>query len=145
VEPEVLSSRQIRVRFADLSPQQDPFLRYEVLVLDVDARNVARVPSQALTTIFVDTGASINTISRVHKEELEAQGITTRLISSPRPLALELVGGRQLRVSGDQVQFDMKVATTLGVQYHTESFYILEHDSEHLTMGVNFHNKVVVH
>ena len=62
---------------------------------------------------------------------------------SAEPIQLQLVGGKQLRTSGDFVEFDIQVGTSAGIQLHTDKFYILEQDSEHLTMGIKLHNKIV--
>ena len=131
LEVEDTTVRSLRIRFTDLEKDEDPFLRYEIMAFDYHSQTSENLVEPIMTSIFVDTGASINTISRHHQRELEQRGIVMKHTYSAEPIQLQLVGGKQLRTSGDFVEFDIQVGTSAGIQLHTDKFFILEQDSEH--------------
>ena len=97
-----------------------------------------------LAQVFVDTGANCNTISRTFFEQLIERGLVSELVKGPEVgVRINLVGGRTLGISGDKAIMEVDVATTMGIKTAVQDFLILEHDSEPLVMGVQWHSSLV--
>ena len=56
---------------------------------------------------------------------------------------MNLVGGQNLMISGDKAKIEVDVATNMGIKTSIQEFLILEHDTEPLVMGVQWHSSLV--
>lgn len=84
-------------------PSQD-FLRIPTLV----AKSSTNTPKQPLETIdqvsiFIDTGANINTITETYLSRLFKNGLQATTIKATSPLTINVAGGNRLQVSGDSI------------------------------------------
>ena len=94
--------------------------------------------------MFVDTEANCNTISRTFFEQLIERGLVSELVKGPEMgVMINLVGGQTLGISGDKEIMEVDVATNMGIKTSIQEFLILEHDSEPLVMGVQWHSSLV--
>ena len=87
--------------------------------------------------MFVDTDANCNTISRRFFDDLAARGLVAKLIKGPEAgVRINLVGGQNLMISGDEVKMEVNVATNMGIKTLIQDFLILENDAESLVMRI---------
>jgi len=83
-DPEKKSIRQIRVRFSDLEKDtKDPFARSWVILSNLEQARIDPENEGHPAKVFVDTGASCNTISRKFYEIVVSQGLTCALYPEP--------------------------------------------------------------
>jgi hypothetical protein len=134
--------RHIRIRYSDLG-NEDGFLRFWVLILNLGDPVPSPVNEGFLSKIFVDTGASCNTIDRSYYETLRRQEIRMEYIPGPvGGLEVSLVGNHSLHVQGDKVRMQMDVGTNMGRRGSVQEFLILDEDSENLVIGVHWHQSL---
>ena len=75
-DPENKSILQIRVRFSDLEKDtKDPFMRYWIILSNLEQARIGPEYEGRLAKLFVDTGTKCNTISRKFYEILVSQGL----------------------------------------------------------------------
>jgi hypothetical protein len=139
------SIRKIRIRYSDISGEHsDGFLRYWINVYHLGDPTKSPTNEGFMARIFVDTGASCNTINRSFYLQLLNHGITMELIYGPMEgIKVELVGGQTLLVTGDKVRLQVEVATNMGKVASVQEFLVLEEDAEDMVMGVHWHNELV--
>ena len=93
--------------------------------------------------MFVDTRANCNTISRTLFEQLVNRGLVSELVKGPEAgVRINLVGGQTLGISGDKAKLVVDVATNIEIKTSIQEFLILEHDSEPLVIGVQWHSSL---
>ena len=89
---------------------------------------------------MLDTGENCNTISRTLFEELIGRGLVSEFIKRPEAgVRIDLVGSQNLMISGDKAKMEVDV----GIKTSIQEFLILEHDTEPLVMGVQWHSSLV--
>ena len=66
------------------------------------------------------------------------------LVKGPESgVRINLVGGQTFDISGDKAKMKVGVATNMEIKTSIQEFLILEHDSEPLVMGVQWHSSLV--
>jgi len=118
-------ARSIRVFSSDLTSKSDSFIRLDVSVFaPVDETNAN--PQSLTTTVFVDSGANINSVTREFVNFSLKPSIPSLVINAGKPFTVELAGGKLARLSGESVFLTCQIDTVSGPVRFSEQFYIFE-------------------
>jgi hypothetical protein len=92
-------ARSVRVFLTDISSDKDEFIRIPAMLSTVD-EELNSSPSTVNTSLFLDTGANINSITREYLQNFVMNQLNKVHIITTKPLTLELAGGKFTQVSG---------------------------------------------
>jgi len=132
-------ARSIRVFASDMDPSDDTFIRLDVVVMPADLVAVATPGhSGALkSTVFVDSGANLNSITRDFFLHTLLPAFPDLTLLPGSPFQVELAGGKFTTVSGESVQLRLQLETVSGPVQFVESFYVFEVCGEPFSIGVS--------
>ena len=107
-ESEAKSVRQIRIRYSDIEGKlSDPFMRHWIILSSLGQIRLSSDNEGHSATIFVDTGANCNTISRTFFSMLLDQDLKCAFYPGPPGgIDINLVGGQRLGVLGQYYYYD---------------------------------------
>jgi hypothetical protein len=135
-------ARSIRVFSSDLTSKSDSFIRLEVSVYShLDETKVN--PTSMSTTVFVDSGANINSVTRDFVSSYLKPVLSSIIINVGKPFSVELAGGKMVRLSGDSVLLTCQIDTVSGSVRFTEQFFIFEECGEPFSIGVDTIRKLL--
>jgi hypothetical protein len=135
-------ARSIRVFSSDLTSKSDSFIRLDVLVFaPVDETKAS--PQSLSTTVFVDSGANINSVTREFVDSHLKPAVSNLVITAGNPFSVELAGGKLARLSGESVFLTCQIDTVSGPVRFSEQFFIFEQCGEDFSIGVDTIRKLL--
>ena len=134
ITEESYSSRFFRCYASEMPSVADSFIRIECLVNSPS--KLISENSSIPTSIFIDSGANINTITRVYVQEINQQ-LSDKLVITPgKSNSLTLVGNNKMKISGDSVKLLLEFNTKMGPVRSVETFLVLDSTDEPISLGI---------
>jgi hypothetical protein len=122
----------------------DAFIRHWVQFFNRNGEPRTMDNESQPVRIFVDTGANVNTISRMFMRVLENSELQMRFIKGPKEgLTVNLAGGQILNLTRDKVKIVVEVVTSMGPHVTLQEFLVMDHDGEDLVMKMQWHATLV--
>jgi hypothetical protein len=128
------STRMLRCFASSIPEDSDSFVRISCAL---GVKNMFATTSDLMpTSIFIDTGANVNIITRSYVEEL-SKFLSVDIIPKKGPsTSLLLAGGKTVSISGDEIDLLLEFSTQFGPVRSVEKFLVLDASDEPLCLGV---------